>query len=58
MTPQEALSLINQTLRQVNTTADNHDLLREAVQTLAKLVAEPVSPEASRDGATEEVPAD
>ena len=56
MTPQEAVSLINQTLRQVNTTADNHDLLREAVQTLAKLVAEPVSPEPSRDGATEEVP--
>lgn len=38
MEPKEALTVINQTLRQVNTTADNHDLLREAVQTLAGVV--------------------
>lgn len=55
MTPQEALSLINQTLRQVNTTADNHDLLREAVQTLGQVVNQ-----LSQDGAklAEEIPAE
>ena len=56
MTSQEALNIVNQTRLQLSTTGEAHDVLREAVQTLAKMVAESVSPEPSRDGATEEVP--
>ncbi len=53
MTPQDALALINRTLRQVNTTADNHDLLREAVGTLAQLVMQ-----SSQDEPEDSPPAD
>ena len=55
MTPQDALALINRTIRQVNTTADNHDLLEEAVGTLAKAIikSRPAKP-VQRLGAFEE----
>ncbi len=54
MTPQDALSLINQTIRQINTTADNHDLLKEAVGTLARMILE--SKQDEKDAGGEEEP--
>ncbi len=54
MTPQEALTIINQALRAVNTNADNHDLFKEAAQTLAKVVNQ-----VSQDGTKlDEIPAE
>ena len=42
MTPQQALSIIEQVRRQVNLPGTAHDQLREAIRVLAEAVAPPV----------------